>query len=157
MKHPCSLCKIRMQMTNTGTFLSLLLDGLSFSSLLFLCVPTSGRFLAKSQNTNFGSFPLLFPSFLSFFFLSHLCCKSFLFSVFGFSPFRRSTTSSTFIAIVCTFIPVFDVPVYWPILLVYFLFLSFATLKQRINHMVQHRYVPWSREKRVYKAPAVRI
>ena len=43
-----------------------------------------------------------------------------------------------------TFFPVFDVPVFWPILLMYFLVLFFVTMKRQIKHMIKYRYVPFS-------------
>lgn len=49
------------------------------------------------------------------------------------------------------FFRVFDVPVFWPILLIYWVALFFLTMKRQILHMVKHRYVPWSAGKAVYK------
>jgi hypothetical protein len=43
-----------------------------------------------------------------------------------------------------TFFRVMDLPVFWPILLFYFIFLFIITMKQQILHMIKHRYVPWS-------------
>ena len=42
---------------------------------------------------------------------------------------------------------VFDVPVYWPILLFYFILLTTLTMKKRIEHMIKHKYVPLSGKK----------
>ena len=39
-----------------------------------------------------------------------------------------------------TFFSVFDVPVFWPILLVYWCMLLFMTMKQQIKHMIKHKY-----------------
>lgn len=39
-----------------------------------------------------------------------------------------------------TFFQFFDVPVYWPILLLYFLSLFVLTMKRQIRHMIKHRY-----------------
>lgn len=39
-----------------------------------------------------------------------------------------------------TFFEFFDVPVYWPILLLYFLSLFVLTMKRQIRHMIKHRY-----------------
>jgi hypothetical protein len=47
------------------------------------------------------------------------------------------------VAFFMTFFSVFDVPVFWPILLVYFIVLFFLTMKKRIQHMIKHNYVPW--------------
>ena len=48
-----------------------------------------------------------------------------------------------------TFFPVFDVPVFWPILLMYFLVLFFVTMKRQIKHMIKYRYIPFSFGKKV--------
>lgn len=49
-----------------------------------------------------------------------------------------------------TFFEVFDVPVFWPILLLYFIILFVVTMKRQIKHMIKHRYVPWSFGKAKY-------
>ena len=38
----------------------------------------------------------------------------------------------------------FDIPVFWPILLLYFFVLFFLTMKRQILHMYKHKYVPIS-------------
>ena len=43
-----------------------------------------------------------------------------------------------------TFFSVFDVPVFWPILLMYWCMLFFMTMKQQIKHMIKHKYLPFS-------------
>jgi hypothetical protein len=53
-----------------------------------------------------------------------------------------------------TFFEVFDVPVFWPILLLYFFVLFFVTMKRQIKHMIKHRYVPWSFGKPAYQGKA---
>jgi hypothetical protein len=50
-----------------------------------------------------------------------------------------------------TFFSVFDVPVFWPILLMYFGVLFFMTMKRQIAHMYKHKYVPVSFGKAKYK------
>jgi hypothetical protein len=42
-----------------------------------------------------------------------------------------------------TFFDVFDIPVFWPILLIYFFILFFMTMKRQIQHMLKHRYIPF--------------
>lgn len=54
-----------------------------------------------------------------------------------------------------TFFPVFDVPVFWPILLLYFFVLFFMTMKRQIMHMYKHKYVPISFGKTKYKDAGV--
>ena len=49
-----------------------------------------------------------------------------------------------------TFFELFNVPVFWPILLVYFFALFFLTMKRQIKHMIKHKYVPWSAGKKSY-------
>lgn len=46
-------------------------------------------------------------------------------------------------AFMMTAFSVFDLPVFWPILLAYFVLLVVLTAKDRIKHMVKHNYVPW--------------
>lgn len=76
-----------------------------------------------------------------------------------FKPFSRRLPEFKFwytslkaivVAFVCTFFSVFDVPVFWPILLIYFIILFVLTMKRQINHMIQHKYVPFSRGKPSY-------
>ncbi|KAJ9567530.1 hypothetical protein OSB04_003496 [Centaurea solstitialis] len=45
---------------------------------------------------------------------------------------------------------IFDVPVFWPILLFYWMVLFVATMRRQIMHMIKHRYVPFSFGKRRY-------
>jgi len=77
-----------------------------------------------------------------------------------FRPFSRklpefkfwyTATKSIVIGIICTFFPVLDLPVFWPILLMYFLLLVFITMKERVKHMIKYKYVPWSAGKQTYK------
>jgi hypothetical protein len=70
-----------------------------------------------------------------------------------FRPFTRKLPEFQFwywgmravvLSIGATFFRIFDLPVFWPILLLYFVFLFVITMKQQIAHMIKHRYVPWS-------------
>jgi hypothetical protein len=70
-----------------------------------------------------------------------------------FRPFARKLPEFQFwfwgmravvLSIGATFFRIFDLPVFWPILLFYFIFLFVITMKQQIAHMIKHRYVPWS-------------
>lgn len=53
-------------------------------------------------------------------------------------------TTGLAVAFVCTFIGFFDLPVFWPILLLYFIILTVIQLKSRIKHMIKHRYIPFN-------------
>ncbi|XP_047311240.1 protein RER1A-like isoform X2 [Impatiens glandulifera] len=48
------------------------------------------------------------------------------------------------IAFVMTFFIIFDVPVFWPILLFYWVVLFTLTMKRQILHMIKHKYIPFS-------------
>lgn len=70
-----------------------------------------------------------------------------------FRPFTRrlpefkfwlASTRGVLWSIGMTFFSMFDVPVFWPILLIYFFVLFFMTMKRQIMHMYQHKYVPIS-------------
>ncbi|KAI3669793.1 hypothetical protein L6452_41200 [Arctium lappa] len=64
--------------------------------------------------------------------------------------FWYSITKAFFIAFVLTFFSVFDVPVFWPILLFYWVVLFGFTMKKQILHMVKYKYVPFSFGKQRY-------
>lgn len=81
-----------------------------------------------------------------------------------FRPFTRrlpefkfwlACARGTLTCIVLTFFSVFDVPVFWPILLMYFFVLFFMTMKRQIMHMYKHKYVPISFGKAKYKDAGV--
>jgi hypothetical protein len=65
--------------------------------------------------------------------------------------FWLACARGTATCIVMTFFSVFDVPVFWPILLLYFFVLFFMTMKRQIMHMYKHKYVPISFGKAKYK------
>jgi hypothetical protein len=81
-----------------------------------------------------------------------------------FRPFARrlpefkfwlACTRGTATSIFMTFFSVFDIPVFWPILLMYFFVLFFMTMKRQIMHMYKHKYVPISWGKSKYKDAGV--
>jgi hypothetical protein len=41
------------------------------------------------------------------------------------------------------------VPVFWPILLLYWLLLFVVTMKRQIKHMIKHKYLPFTTGKKV--------
>ncbi|KAG6768123.1 hypothetical protein POTOM_027020 [Populus tomentosa] len=63
--------------------------------------------------------------------------------------FWYSITKAFCIAFVMTFFSVFDVPVFWPILLTYWVVLFVLTMRRQISHMIKYRYVPFSTGKQV--------
>ncbi|KAK9073393.1 hypothetical protein SSX86_007717 [Deinandra increscens subsp. villosa] len=64
--------------------------------------------------------------------------------------FWYSLTRAFCIAFMLTFFSMFDVPVFWPILLFYWLVLFISTMKRQIMHMIKYRYVPFTFGKRKY-------
>uniref|UniRef100_J3MHH8 peptidylprolyl isomerase n=2 Tax=Oryza brachyantha TaxID=4533 RepID=J3MHH8_ORYBR len=76
-----------------------------------------------------------------------------------FKPFIRrlpefkfwyAITKAFCVAFVMTFFSVFDVPVFWPILLCYWVVLFVLTMKRQIVHMIKYKYVPFSIGKQKY-------
>lgn len=58
-------------------------------------------------------------------------------------------TKAFCIAFVMTFFSVFDVPVFWPILLCYWIVLFVLTMRRQIGHMIKYKYIPFSFGKQV--------
>ncbi|TVU22323.1 hypothetical protein EJB05_32009, partial [Eragrostis curvula] len=76
-----------------------------------------------------------------------------------FKPFIRrlpefkfwyAITKAFVVAFVMTFFSVFDVPVFWPILLCYWIVLFVLTMKRQIVHMIKYKYVPFNIGKQKY-------
>ncbi|BFG41496.1 hypothetical protein CerSpe_277700 [Prunus speciosa] len=76
-----------------------------------------------------------------------------------FKPFIRrlpefkfwySFTKAFCIAFVMTFFSAFDVPVFWPILLCYWIVLFVLTMRRQIAHMIKYKYVPFNIGKQRY-------
>ena len=65
-------------------------------------------------------------------------------------PCRYSSFKAILIGFVVTFFPIADVPVFWPILLMYWFVLFFVTMKRQIKHMIKYRYIPFSLGKKVH-------
>eukprot|EP00246_Nothoceros_aenigmaticus_P014017 TRINITY_DN514_c0_g1_i2.p1 TRINITY_DN514_c0_g1~~TRINITY_DN514_c0_g1_i2.p1 ORF type:complete len:196 (-),score=18.25 TRINITY_DN514_c0_g1_i2:428-1015(-) len=76
-----------------------------------------------------------------------------------FKPFIRrlpefkfwyALTKAFCVAFFLTFFSIFDVPVFWPILLLYWIVLFVLTMKRQIRHMIKYRYIPFSLGKQRY-------
>jgi hypothetical protein len=70
-----------------------------------------------------------------------------------FKPFIRrlpefkfwlAVARASLLSLVLTFFPFLDIPVFWPILVVYFFALFFVTMRKQIQHMIKHKYIPFS-------------
>lgn len=81
--------------------------------------------------------------------------------------FWYAATRAIAIGFVCTWFTIFDVPVFWPVLVIYWLILftltskkrpfiiylwdtNIATVRRQIQHMIKYRYVPFSFGKTKY-------
>ncbi|CAL9189909.1 unnamed protein product [Musa hybrid cultivar] len=63
---------------------------------------------------------------------------------------RYSITKAFCVAFAMTFFSVFDVPVFWPILVCYWIVLFVLTMKRQIVHMIKYKYVPFNVGKQKY-------
>lgn len=57
--------------------------------------------------------------------------------------FWLSATQAIVLSIFATLFSALDVPVYWPILLVYFCVLFVLTMRRQIMHMIHYKYLPF--------------
>ncbi|KAL7193055.1 hypothetical protein ACSBR2_024803 [Camellia fascicularis] len=76
-----------------------------------------------------------------------------------FKPFIRrlpefrfwySITKAFVVSFILTFFSVLDVPVFWPILLCYWIVLFVLTMKRQIIHMIKYKYIPFDIGKQSY-------
>ena len=76
-----------------------------------------------------------------------------------FRPFQRKVKEYSFwsvmfwtfiIAIPMTFFESFNIPVFWPLLLIYFILIFFLIMKRQIKHMIKYKYLPWDSGKKIY-------
>jgi len=70
-----------------------------------------------------------------------------------FRPFVRrlpefkfwwASLRSVFVGFALTFLPPADLPVFWPILLVYWVALFAVTMRRQVKHMIKHKYLPFN-------------
>lgn len=57
--------------------------------------------------------------------------------------FWHSAFWASLVSLGCTFFSLFDIPVFWPILLLYFIMLFALTMRRQIQHMIRYKYVPF--------------
>lgn len=76
-----------------------------------------------------------------------------------FRPFLRrlpefrawySAIRATLFALIATLIPLLDIPVFWPILVLYWVTLTVITMRRQIRHMIKYHYVPFDLGKKNY-------
>ncbi|KAI1378204.1 retrieval of early ER protein Rer1 [Hypoxylon crocopeplum] len=64
--------------------------------------------------------------------------------------FWHEATRAVAIAFVCSWFEIFNVPVFWPVLVMYWIILFVLTMRKQIQHMIKYRYVPFSFGKAKY-------
>ena len=64
--------------------------------------------------------------------------------------FWEGVTLWSLIAFFCTFSESMNIPVFWPILILYFFVLLVFTMRRQLAHMAKHNYVPWNVGKKSY-------
>ncbi|KAK2741929.1 retention in endoplasmic reticulum protein 1 [Myotisia sp. PD_48] len=64
--------------------------------------------------------------------------------------FWHSATVAITIGFLCTWSQIFNIPVFWPVLVIYWLILFSLTMRRQIQHMIKYRYVPFSFGKAKY-------
>nr|OQO26247.1 hypothetical protein B0A51_07253 [Rachicladosporium sp. CCFEE 5018] len=64
--------------------------------------------------------------------------------------FWHSATRAVVIAFSCSWSEIFNLPVFWPVLVVYWLILVVLTMRRQIQSMIKYRYVPWDFGKAKY-------
>jgi len=67
--------------------------------------------------------------------------------------FWHGATRAITISFFCTWFEVFDIPVFWPVLVIYWFLLFILTMRRQIQHMIKYRYVPFSIGKTRYSKP----
>lgn len=78
-----------------------------------------------------------------------------------FRPFQRKVREFQFWEIIfitflvgnfLTLFEVFDIPVFWPLLLFYFILIFYLTMRKQISHMIKYNYLPWDTGKQTFTA-----
>jgi len=60
--------------------------------------------------------------------------------------------NGTLIALFTTLFRGLDIPVFWPILVIYFIVLFALTMRRQIQHMIKYRYIPFDIGKKKFTA-----
>ena len=64
--------------------------------------------------------------------------------------FWYNATRAATIGFLTTWFEIFDVPVFWPILLIYFIVLFTLTMRRQVQHMIKYKYLPFDFGKAKY-------
>lgn len=88
--------------------------------------------LPSQRDDEFRPFVRRLPEW-QFWYVSLLCSTTL---VCLRASIRLSSTRATIVALLCTMSEAFDVPVYWPILVVYFFVLFTLTMRRQIQYVI---------------------
>ena len=69
--------------------------------------------------------------------------------------FWYNSVRATVLSIFLTLFSIVDIPVFWPILLIYFIILFALTMRRQIQHMIKYKYIPLDIGKKKYSRPSV--
>ncbi|RMZ80163.1 hypothetical protein DV737_g3116, partial [Chaetothyriales sp. CBS 132003] len=64
--------------------------------------------------------------------------------------FWYSATRAIVLGLAASLFEIFDLPVFWPVLVMYWLILFSLTMRRQIQHMIKYRYVPFTLGKAKY-------
>ena len=64
--------------------------------------------------------------------------------------FWKEMMSATFLAAFCSCFQAADIEIYWPLLLVYFIFMTTFLCRYKLEHMIKYKYVPFEVGKKAY-------
>jgi hypothetical protein len=64
--------------------------------------------------------------------------------------YRKMLIKATLITTFMTFFEFFDFPIYWPLLVFYFIFMTTFLCRYKIEHMIKYKYIPFDFGKKTY-------
>lgn len=62
----------------------------------------------------------------------------------------KSSCWTLLCGLIATFFPFLDIPLYWPILVGYVIFLSVVHVGREVQKMIRYKYVPWNTGKKKF-------
>ena len=72
-----------------------------------------------------------------------------------FNLCRKKLTYATLACIAMTFFEFFEFPIYWPMLMFYFIFMTTFLCRFKIEHMAKYKYIPFEFGKKKYTGKTV--
>ena len=72
------------------------------------------------------------------------------------NEYRKCYVIALVVSIILSFFSFLNIPVFWPLLVVYFILVMIVAFKTKIAHMIKYRYVPIDIGKRQYAGRAAK-